>query len=271
MAETTKFNEIYLLKGDADRVTKYLEAKDAGLKGSLAESATKASFTMDVLKLGDSITIAGKEYRIGAAGTAADPEAGVTAIRDAITASITNGGIPDYATLAGDADTGNAAAMAGAYIDLDGTQYTVVTDASQINTDKNMLTLSKILEKVGVGSTVKYNGNIYRAMVDKVKTNKDAGMDGIDDEDASFITDLQAYKMIRQELGLANNVGANKQNSDVDAEITFKDAKGADAGAAVDLDAATFDAGITVDAAAKKGRIHSTGVSLLQHSCRRRR
>ena len=68
VAETTKFNEIYLLKGDADRVTKYLEAKDAGLKGSLAESATKASFTMDRLKLGDSITIAGKEYRIGVKG-----------------------------------------------------------------------------------------------------------------------------------------------------------------------------------------------------------
>ncbi len=212
VAETTKFNEIYLLKGDADRVTKYLEAKDAGLKGSLAESATKASFTMDRLKLGDSITIAGKEYRIGVKGDAD----GIQAIQDAITASITNGAATKYP---GD-NSADAIAMAGAYIDLDGTQYTVVTDDSQINTDKNMLTLSKIMDKITEGSTVKYNGNIYRAMVDNVKTDQSAGEDGIDDEDASFITDAQAYKMIHQELGLANNVGANKTNSNVDVKIT---------------------------------------------------
>ena len=103
---------------------------------------------------------------------------------------------------------------------MDGTQYTVVTDDSQINTDKNMLTLSKIMDKITEGSTVKYNGNIYRAMVDNVKTDQSAGKDGIDDEDASFITDAQAYKMIHQELGLANNVGANKTNSNVDVKIT---------------------------------------------------
>ncbi len=43
--------------------------------------------------------------------------------------------------------------------------------------------------------------------------------DDIDDVEPSFITDLQAYKMIRQELGLANNIGANKENSDVDIII----------------------------------------------------
>ncbi|MDE7322908.1 MAG: flagellar hook protein [Lachnospiraceae bacterium] len=249
VAETTKFNEIYLLKGDADRVTKYLEAKDAGLKGALSESATKASFTMDALKLGDSITIAGKEYRIGAAGTDADPEAGVTAIRNAITASITNGA---NATYPGD-NTADANAMAGAYIDLDGIQYTVVTDESQINTDKNMLTLSKIMDKVAVGSTVKYNGNVYRAMVDEVMTNKAAGKDGIDDEDASFITDVQAYKMIRQELGLANNVGANKENSEVDVNVTFKDKNGTDVGGPTDITEATLvTGGFTLPAGAAK-------------------
>ncbi len=239
VAETTKFNEIYLLKGDADRVTKYLAAKDAGLEGSIAQSATKASFTMDKLKLGDSVKIAGKEYRIGAAYDPDDPTAGIKAIQNAITASITNG---KQATYPGD-NSADADAMAGVYIDLDGIQYTVVKNASEENTDKNILTLSSILNKVEVGSTVKYNGNIYHAMIDEDKDeNGDNAPNGIDDADASYITELQAYKMIRQELGLANNVGANKENSDVNVEITDNDGNVVDITAAdADLTALTGD------------------------------
>ncbi len=240
VAETTKFNEIYLLKGDADRVTKYLAAKDAGLDGTLAQGATSASFTMDKLKLGDSVKIGGKEYRIGAVGTTANPNAGVEAIQKAITASITNGQVTsNVPTNAGE----NALAMAGVYIDLDGIQYTVVTDATQENTDKNMLTLSSILNKVVVGSTVKYNGNIYHAMIDD-EPDPNANMannkgNGIDDADASYITELQAYRMIRQELGLANNVGANKQNSDVKVKITDNEGNEVD-----DITVAAAEAGI---------------------------
>ncbi len=67
VAETTKFNEIYLLKGD-DSSTKnvYMNAHDAGLKGTLADGAKSATFTMDELKTGDSVKIAGKQYTIGA-------------------------------------------------------------------------------------------------------------------------------------------------------------------------------------------------------------
>ncbi len=77
VAETTKFNEIYLLKGD-DSSTKnvYMNAHDAGLKGTLADGAKSATFTMDELKTGDSVKIAGKQYTIGASkadvGTALD-------------------------------------------------------------------------------------------------------------------------------------------------------------------------------------------------------
>ena len=59
VAETTKFNEMYLLKGDKDTVKKYVNAKDAGLDGVLAEGATKATFTMNALKVGDTVQIAG--------------------------------------------------------------------------------------------------------------------------------------------------------------------------------------------------------------------
>ena len=51
VAETTKFNETYLLKGDTDYVTKYASAKDAGIEGLMTESATSATFVMNKLKL----------------------------------------------------------------------------------------------------------------------------------------------------------------------------------------------------------------------------
>ena len=68
VAETTKFNETYLLKGDEDKVAKYLNAHDAGIAGTLTQGATNATFTMDQLKFGDTIKIAGREYHIS--GTA---------------------------------------------------------------------------------------------------------------------------------------------------------------------------------------------------------
>jgi len=76
VAETTKFNETYLLKGKADKstTTKTLTAKDAGLAGTLdddADSAT-ATFKLDKALVADSskITIAGKEYKIVSSNTA---------------------------------------------------------------------------------------------------------------------------------------------------------------------------------------------------------
>lgn len=215
VAETTKFNEIYLLKGDKDQVVKYLEAKDAGLDGTLAQSATKASFTMNILKLGDSITIAGREYRISSHH--------VDMTQNLIIASITNGqcSVVDLEGTDAEVAAMDAKAMAGSHIDLDGVHYTLVTNSDEENADKNMLTLSSIMNKMEVGSTTKYNGKIYHVLVDEEPTPGVGPLDhdDIDDNDSSYITDLQAYKMIRQELGLANNVGANKKNSEVDIII----------------------------------------------------
>ncbi|MBS6961999.1 MAG: flagellar hook protein, partial [Roseburia sp.] len=74
-AETTKFNEIYLLMGDSNGGTKnvFMKGHDAGLKGTLTDSAKSATFVMDELKAGDKVTIAGKEYSIGS--TAAEAKA----------------------------------------------------------------------------------------------------------------------------------------------------------------------------------------------------
>ena len=66
VAETTKFNETYLLKGNGKSTTLIVAAKDAGIEGKLLGTGTgKTTFTMDALKTGESITIGSKGYTIG--------------------------------------------------------------------------------------------------------------------------------------------------------------------------------------------------------------
>ena len=65
VAETTKFNETYMLKGGNGTKTEYLKAHDAGIEGKLVETGKgKATFTMDALEAGDKVTIGGKDYTI---------------------------------------------------------------------------------------------------------------------------------------------------------------------------------------------------------------
>ena len=67
VSETTKFNEIYLLKGDksGSTQTNTLAAHDAGLDGTLGASVDgKTTFTADKVEVGGKVTIAGTEYNI---------------------------------------------------------------------------------------------------------------------------------------------------------------------------------------------------------------
>jgi len=76
VSETTKFNETYLLKGEAGTKTINMKAHDAGLKGTLTDNGDgTATFVMDTLNAGDKVSIGGKSYTIGA--TTADATAGV--------------------------------------------------------------------------------------------------------------------------------------------------------------------------------------------------
>jgi flagellin len=63
VAETTKFNETYLLKGGSGTTTKTLNGHDAGITGTFVDGADKATLTVD-LKVGTSITIGGVSYNI---------------------------------------------------------------------------------------------------------------------------------------------------------------------------------------------------------------
>ena len=70
VAETTKFNETYLLKGDVDGSTKAirLNVHDAGLKGSMGDEDTTTPgqyvFTAEGLAVDQNYNIGGKEYKI---------------------------------------------------------------------------------------------------------------------------------------------------------------------------------------------------------------
>ncbi len=186
VAETTKFNETYLLKGDTDTVTKKASAKDAGLVGTLREGATSATFTINKLSLGDKVSIGGQEYTIG--GTTDDV-------------------IASFAQLSFNG---------GELVTLDGVQYTIADGTTTIeNEDKNILEADKIKDKIKDGSSFTYNGVTHTAMVDK--TGADGDVHGHDATNATVITVEQAEKMILQELTLANNIGTD---SDAPATVT---------------------------------------------------
>ena len=204
VAETTKFNEIYLLKGDEDEVTHYLEAKDAGIEGQLFSSATEATFTMNALQFGDTITIGGTEYQIGRQSDG--PDNG----KDFLTNMIKN----------------KASVSAGELITIDGTQYTVVEDgSSDENADKNILSRTKLAAKVADQSTVIYKGKTYHVMKDEGPDPANKKPDGTDDINGSVITATVAYAKIRQELGLANSIGA-KEGGNAEVQDKVFDKKG---------------------------------------------
>ncbi len=194
VAETTKFNETYLLKGDTDPVTKKASAKDAGLVGTLREGATTATFTINKLSLGDTVSIGGQEYTIG--GTTAN----VTASFQALKANFKGGEL----------------------VTLDGVQYTIAAGSTVENEDKNILAADKIEAKIKDGSSFTYNGVTHTAMVKADGTSGD--VNGRDATNATILTIDQAEKMILQELTLANNIG-----TDSDAPATVTKAERADA------------------------------------------
>ena len=178
VAETTKFNEIYLLKGDNSNTKNvYMKGHDAGLKGSLTDGAKSGTFTMDALKTGDKVTIAGKEYSIGS-------------------------------TVA-DAKKTYAAAADGEKVTIDGTEYTVVGATGTEDAGANKLKVASLDAKVKDGSTVSYKTTTVKAMTD-------ADNNGIDDDDSSIISKDVAESKIKAELLTANNIGTVNQAATVE-------------------------------------------------------
>ena len=182
VAETTKFNETYLLKGDKGTKDITLEAHDAGLKGSLTNNGDgTATFVMDALEAGDSVSIGGKNYTIGSTKDEVEGEYNnqVTKAGDKVTINGKEITIVDAYTTPGDADKVKAEQAEGKYTSA---------DAKALITE---------------GSTVKFaNGKSMKAMK--------GATDGIDDEDNTIITAAHAYDLAKDELLAANQIGVTK-------------------------------------------------------------
>ena len=191
VSETTKFNETYLLKGEAGTKTINMKAHDAGLKGTLTDNGDgTATFVMDSLKDGDSVSIGGKTYTIGSKKADVDT---------AVAAKIKN---------AGDKFTVN------------GQEITIVDNYTADKADDQKAgnyTLDDAKALVKEGATVKVGTDEYKVMTDK-------GGDGIDDTDASVISKDVAYNLASKELLAANQIGDTKGS----AKVENTNAKAAD-------------------------------------------
>ena len=177
VSETTKFNETYLLKGEAGTKTINMKAHDAGLKGTLTDNGDgTATFVMDSLKDGDSVSIGGKTYTIGS--KKADVVAKITA--------------------------------AGQTFTVNGQEITTIDTYNDKDTDQKAgkYTVADAKALVKDGATVKLGKDEYKVMTDN-DTNE------IDDTDASVISKDVAYGLASKELLAANQIGDTKGSARV--------------------------------------------------------
>ena len=132
VSETTKFNETYLLKGDGAEKAHNVNAHDAGLDGvTLTDKGDTVDVTLKTLNAGDKISIAGKNYTIGAT-------------TDEAKALYKN-------------------AKVGEKVTVGGTTYEI---AAATNADKGQISKDELDGKIGKGTTVEY-GNKKVHVVDK--------------------------------------------------------------------------------------------------------
>ena len=210
VAETTKFNESYLLKGDADGNTKnvYMKGHDAGLKGTLTDGATTATFKVaaGALDDGKKVTIGGKEYTIGTA-------------KDTVTTEV------------------KKAAIAGDQVTVNGKTYTYTTTGGAANNEEGWVegtatpaqgaTLDIAKDKFeaadGDKITLKLNG---KDAVDYSAADFDA--DGVSKSDSSIISAAKAISLMEAELKSANNIGAVDSAATMGTKPTYASATGAE-------------------------------------------
>ena len=188
VAETTKFNETYLLKGGNGTKDVYMNGHDAGLKGTLTDSATTATFKVaaGALDAGKSVTIGGKDYTIGS--TLAETKALANA---AVTAKSTS-------------------------FTVDDTKYNVAADGKITKDgDTTEVTVNDIVK---IGSKVSYDGKTLTAADIDTTT-------GVDKSDSSVISAAHAVDLMEKELTAANNIGATKTAATAQkaADYTSKD------------------------------------------------
>ena len=195
VAETTKFNETYLLKGDGTTVKEYMKAHDAGLKGTMTETLDSATFVIDELKSGQSVTIGGKGYTVGSTQKE---------MTDKFDAAVTKAG-----------DT----------VTIDGKQYTIIADTGTTDLDKGEVKLADIATVLK--PLIKDTSTVEFADGTKmVGMGADADGDGVSDVNSSVITADKAYELMENELLKANSIGVSNAAGDKTVVTTGTPANG---------------------------------------------
>ena len=204
VAETTKFNEIYLLKGDSEGGTKTekLAAHDAGLAGTLVDNGDTATFTAKALKHGEEINIAGKSYTV-----------------DGVTKPTTNS-IAQGTTGAAGVKGTYTFALAGMQADLngkatftiDGKDYTIDVakddDVTAIGTKLATALDGKIDDGLGTKYAVTNNAGTLTFEAGKVGANNKAITGAYKPlENGTTVTDI--YNKMKDELATASSIGTD--------------------------------------------------------------
>ena len=216
VSETTKFNETYLLKGEAGTKTINMKAHDAGLKGTLTDNGDgTATFVMDTLNAGDKVSIGGKNYTIG--GTSDDLESafGKNGLDiDTKHQDISVNGTT-YKYYADTVTTTDGNKITAGYYSAD--PSTLANQAAATATGVNgkvTADLAALKTNAPAGSTITVGTKTVTLMKDD-GTKGGTASDGIDDTDTTVISKKKAYELASKELLKANQIGDTKGSAKV--------------------------------------------------------
>jgi flagellin len=195
VAETTKFNETYLLKGNGKTSTANISAKDAGMSGIMTGAGTGvATFYMKDLKEGDTLNIGGQGYTIGTT---------VAAVRSAVT-------MFDFSSISNSLNR---------TVTINGIEYTILDDGETSRPADYEYTKAELAKLIKDQDTVIVGSHTYVAMEDSAG-GSDGKADGVADNNAAIISATKAYALIANEIRKASNVGvdAGKESSVVSTQ-----------------------------------------------------
>ena len=232
VSETTKFNETYLLKGDAGTKTINMKAHDAGLKGTLTDNGDgTATFVMDALNAGDKVSIGGKTYTIGSDEAKVDAWFTDNNITDAANATVkVNGTEYKYTTgIAKDDAQDKGKVEAGWY---ESANMPTAPNGKDNVTSPVYADVTAIKDAVKAGAIAESNGKKITALNDtKNNLTGVADPDGISDTDATVISKNKAYELASKELLKANQIGDTEHQAkvgvgDVDTAVNLTNGTG---------------------------------------------
>ena len=261
VSETTKFNETYLLKGDGSKSTKTVNAHDAGLAGKLVDNGNGTStFSADDLKVGDKVTIAGKEYTIGKSADVADyvKKGSINGTKAPAKTgdSVTHNGVTT--TIVDKMKTADASANAkwaanDTFVDADGKEWTVIAAGGKTDATKGEVIAADVATYLKDGSVITKNVAFKVGTGDATDIAKKLTVvDALEDTEVS-ITDATGIKNLATNAVAGDIVTANGTSLEVteEAPTSMKDVaaaiKAAGKGDTIKIGTKSYTLGVTTD------------------------